>query len=71
MQDTALPEGNRSGGCRQRGLAPDAVVVATAHRNNLDYRALVDHAPLVLDTKNIVATQLGLTLPLPENLKRL
>jgi nucleotide sugar dehydrogenase len=49
----------------------DAVIVTTAHTNNLDYRALLDHAPLVLDTKNIVATKLGLTLPLPENLERL
>jgi UDP-N-acetyl-D-glucosamine dehydrogenase len=49
----------------------DAVIVTTAHTNNLDYRTLLDHAPLVLDTKNIVATKLALSLPLPGNLVRL
>ncbi|MFA0887645.1 MAG: nucleotide sugar dehydrogenase [Synergistales bacterium] len=49
----------------------DAVIITTAHTNNLDYRALLDHAPLVLDTKNIVAAKLGLALPLPGNLVRL
>ena len=49
----------------------DAVIVTTAHTRNLDYKALLDHAPLILDTKNIVAAKLELSLPLPENLVRL
>ncbi len=49
----------------------DAVIITTAHTNNLDYRALLDHAPLVLDTKNIVSAKLGLAMPLPGNLVRL
>jgi UDP-N-acetyl-D-glucosamine dehydrogenase len=49
----------------------DAAIVTTAHTKNVDYQVLLDKAPLVLDTKNIVATKLGLALPLPKNLVRL
>jgi len=31
----------------------DAVVITTAHKNGVDYRFVIDHAPLVFDTKNI------------------
>ena len=48
----------------------DGVVIATAHREKVDYRAILQHAPLVLDTKNVVASVLGLD-ELPRNLFRL
>jgi len=31
----------------------DAVVITTAHKKNIDYRFILDNAPLVFDTKNI------------------
>ena len=30
----------------------DAVIITTQHRNNVDYRFVLDYAPLVFDTKN-------------------
>lgn len=38
----------------------DAVVVTTAHTRGVDYRMVVEAAPLVLDTKNIVAKSTGI-----------
>ncbi|HCZ06552.1 MAG TPA: UDP-N-acetyl-D-glucosamine dehydrogenase, partial [Thermotogae bacterium] len=31
----------------------DAVLITTAHKNGVDYRFVIDHAPFVFDTKNI------------------
>ena len=32
----------------------DAVVITTAHKNNVDYDIVRRHAPLVFDTKNVM-----------------
>jgi nucleotide sugar dehydrogenase len=32
----------------------DAAVITTGHKNNVDYKIVIDNAPLVFDTKNIV-----------------
>ncbi len=37
----------------------DAVVVTSGHRHRVDYALLVEHASLILDTKNVVAPALG------------
>ena len=37
----------------------DAVLVTTAHLHRVDYRLVLDRAPLVLDAKNVLAQVLG------------
>ena len=32
----------------------DAVVITTAHKKNVDYEFVVEHAKLVFDTKNVM-----------------
>jgi nucleotide sugar dehydrogenase len=75
--DPYCPRAKRPGGTvesveltRELLAGLDGVVIATAHREKVDYRAILQHAPLVLDTKNVVASVLGLD-ELPRNLFRL
>ncbi len=49
----------------------DAVVVTSAHTKNVDYAMLLENAPVILDTKNIVATTLKIDPDGYPNLVRL
>lgn len=49
----------------------DAVIITTAHRKNVDYRMVVENAPLVFDTKNVVSPALGIDPKTTPNLFRL
>jgi nucleotide sugar dehydrogenase len=49
----------------------DAVLVTTAHLHRVDYRLVLDRAPLVLDAKNVVAQVLGDEAARSANLVRL
>ncbi len=49
----------------------DAVVITSAHTKNVDYRLLLEHTPVILDTKNIVAMTLKIDPDEHPNLVRL
>ena len=55
------PGGRRSPGTAKAIGGYDAVLIATDH-DNIDYRALVEHASLVIDTRNACA-RAGMTSP--------
>ncbi len=37
----------------------DAVLITTGHKNRIDYKVLLRHASLILDTRNIVSSTIG------------
>jgi len=49
----------------------DAIIVTTWHKNNVDYKMVLDNASVVFDTKNAVASVLGKEAVEAENLYRL
>jgi nucleotide sugar dehydrogenase len=40
----------------------DAVLITTGHRNKVDYQLIVDNAPVVFDTKNIISKVLDVSI---------
>lgn len=49
----------------------DAVVITAAHTQKVHYEVILNNAPLVLDTKDVIARHLRLDPPYPQNLERL
>lgn len=46
----------------------DAVIITTAHKDNVDYRLIAENAQLIFDTKNILSQILNIK---PETLNTL